>query len=250
MALPLVAGCVELPAPAQQQLAQAEIDFRARNYRDASAKLEDVLRQYPEYKQSAEAYYLRAQVRIAQNDKLGAAADLKKCLALSNDAKLSARAHASAGQLAFEAGDFKGASDHFGEALKKLPENPPADLTRFRYALCLQRIGDWPKARQQFAMVVQRYPNSSVGQQSKAMFEWPWDYYVIQCGAFRDQAQAGKAAQRLQAAGLVVRVEPRQRLGETLYTVCVGNYGKYGLAEEALRGIKTKSPGAVIMPSP
>ena len=80
------------------------------------------------------------------------------------------------------------------------------------------------------------------------MFEWPWDYYVIQCGVFRDQAQAAKAAQKLQAAGLSARVESRQRIGEGVYMVCVGTYPKFDQAQDALRSVKTKSPGAIIAP--
>lgn len=248
LAMPLVAGCVELPTPAKEQLVQAERAYRSQNYRDASAKLEDILRIYPEYKQSAEAYYLRARVRVDQNNKVGATTDLKKCLQLSIDPALTARAHATAGQLSFEAGDNAGAASHFAEALKKLPESPPNDLVRYRYALCLQRMGEWRAARPQFAMVFQRYPNSSVGQQAKAAFEWPWDYYVIQCGMFRDQTQAGKLVQKLQAAGLQARVESRPRMGGGLFMVCAGSYPKLEQAQEALRSVKAKSPGAVIAP--
>jgi len=247
--IPLVAGCVELPAPAKEQLAQAEKDYRGQNYREASNKLEDILRKYPEYKQSAEAYYLRSQVRVAQNNKLGASTDVKKCLSLSMNPDLTARAHATAGQLAFETGDFPDAAQHLEAALRKIPEKPPADLVRFRLAVCLARIGEWRKARPQFAAVYQRYPDSAVAAQAKALFEWPWDYFVIQCGAFRDQAQANRLAQKLTAAGLSARVESRPRLGEGLYTVCVGIYPKFEQAQEALRSVKGKSPGAVVAPN-
>ncbi|MEK6643850.1 MAG: SPOR domain-containing protein [Planctomycetota bacterium] len=247
-ALISVVGCVELPPPARDQLSEAEKDYRNREYKGAATKLDDILRQYPEYQQSAEAYYLRAQVRAVQNNKVAALTDAKKCISLSHDADLTARANATAGAMCFEAGNHRDAVNFFEAALKKMPETPPTDLVRFRYAVSLQRIGDWRKARPAFATVYQRYPNSTLANQARLMFEWPWDYYVIQCGAFRDAAAANKLAQKLQGNGVSARVEQRQRLGETLHTVCVGSYPKYELAQEALRTVKSRSPAATIEP--
>ncbi|MBI5762149.1 MAG: SPOR domain-containing protein [Planctomycetes bacterium] len=245
--LPLV-GCVELPPPAREQLGEAEKDFRNREYKSAATKLDDILRAYPEYQQSAEAYYLRAQVRAQQNNKVGALTDAKKCISLSQNSDLSARANATAGAMCYEAGNHKDAIHFFEAALKKLPETPPADLVHFRYATSLQRIGEWRKCRPQYAIVFQRYPGSSLANQARLMFEWPWDYYVIQCGAFREASSANKLAQKLQGNGVSARVEQRQRLGETVHAVCVGSYPKYELAQEALRTVKARSPGATIEP--
>lgn len=242
------AGCVDLPLPAKEQLNQAERDYRGRDYKSASAKLDDILRIYPEYAQSAEAYYLRAQCRIAVSNKLGAVSDLKKCAALSRDSQLTSNAHAAAGSLCFEAGNMAEASSHYAEALKKAPEKPPTDQIRYNYATSVMRQGDWRKARQQFALVFQRYPNSSLSNNAHDKFEWPFDYFVIQCGSFRDQAAANKHSTKLQGSGLSTRVEPRQRLGESLYIVCIGSYPKYDLAQEALRSVKNKCPGALIAP--
>lgn len=241
-------GCVELPQPAQEKLKAAEKDYRARDYRSAVGKLDEILTDFPEYKQSAEAYYLRGECRIATNNKLGAASDLKKAIALSNDPRLTADAHASAGTLAYEAGNMAEAARHYGDALTKLPEKPPADQIRYNCGVALMRLGEWRKARVQFGMVFQRYPGSSLAANARDKFEWPFDYFVIQCGAFRDKTSAEKQSTKLQGAALATRVESRQRAGETVYIVCVGSYPKYDLAADALRSVKSKCPSAVIVP--
>jgi tetratricopeptide (TPR) repeat protein len=243
-----MAGCVELPLPAQEKLKAAEHDYRSRDYRAATTKLDDVLRVYPEYKQSAEAYYLRAECRIATNNKLGAASDLKKCISLSNDPVLASDARASAGTLAFEAGNFSEAVAYYEEALKKAKETPPTDQIRYNDGVALMRLGDWRRARVQFGMVSQRYPSSPLAANARDKFEWPFDYFVIQCGVFRDKAAANKQSGHLQGTGLATRVESRQRSGETIYMVCVGSYPKYDLAVDALRSIKGKCAAAVIVP--
>lgn len=242
------AGCVELPQPAQEKLKLAEKDYRSRDYRSATGKLDEILKDFPEYKQSAEAYYLRAECRIATNNKLGAASDLRKAVALSNDPRLTADAHASAGTLAYEAGNMSEAASHYAEALKKLPEKPPADQIRYNYGVTLMRQGDWKKARVQFGIVFQRYPGSTLAGNARDKFEWPFDYFVIQCGAFRDRPSAEKLSTKLQGSGLATRVESRQRAGETVYIVCVGSYPRYDLAADALRSVRAKSSAAVIVP--
>ena len=241
---------MELPAPAQEKLKAAEHDYRAHDYRAAETKLDDILKDFPEYKQSAEAYYLRAQCRIASNNKLGAAGDLKKCIALSNDPLLTSDAHASAGTLAFESGNVLDAAHHYEEALKKAPEKPPTDQIRYNYAIALMRQGEWRRARVQLGLVFQRYPGSTLAGNARDKFEWPFDYFVIQCSAFRDKVAAEKQSTKLQGAGLATRVESRQRVGETVYIVCVGSYPKYDMAADALRSVKIRCPGAAIVPGP
>jgi len=249
--LPIVgASCVELPRPAQEKLAEAEKDYRGRDYRGARAKLDEILRHYPAHQQSAEAYYLRAMCRIAQSDKLGAATDIRKCLELAGKSDLALRASATAASLDFEAGAYADAVRHFAAAFERSPAKPFAeqDLMRFRYGVCLQRIGQWAASRQQFAAVFQRSPSSPLVSQARAMYEWSHDYFVIQCGAFREQAAAIKRARELQAAGLAATVETRSRLNEALHVVSVGNYNTYAQAQQALPSVRKKARDAVIYP--
>lgn len=247
-ALPLVAGCTELPYGAKQELNKAGEDYRSQDYRGAQAKLDGILSTYHQYTGAAEAYYLRALVHVKQSNKGGALADADRCIALSQDSSLRAQAAAMAGTLSFEMGDETKALDYFVKALKGLPEKPPADLVRYRYAVCLQHQGRWAEARREFATLLQLYPQSDLTANARRMYEWRGDYFALQCGAYLDQKSAAKQMQKLRKAGLSARIENQTRLGKPLYLVFVGQYPKYDAAQEALRALRAKVPNAVIAP--
>jgi tetratricopeptide (TPR) repeat protein len=247
-ALPLVAGCAELPYGAKQELTKAGEDYRRQNYRGAQTKLDGIISTYHAYTGAAEAYYLRALVHVKQSNKAGALADVERCIGLSKDQLLTAQAAAMAGTLAFEAGDEAKALDYFARALKALPEKAPTDLVRYRYAVCLQHQGRWSEARREFGTLVQRYPQSTIADNARRMYEWKGDYFVLQCGAYQDQASAAKQMQKLRKAGLSSRIEKQTRLGKGLFMVIVGQYPKYDAAQGALRTVRAKVPNAVIAP--
>ena len=241
-------GCAELPASAKQQKLDAEIAYRERNFSRAEATLDDFLTQYPNHVESADAYYLRALCHTEQSNKYRAVADINNCIRLSRDAELAAKAHAMAGALLFEQGKFNDAATHFAQALPHLSEAPPTDLGRYRYALSLQRLGEWQKARLEFAAVFQRYPGSDLAPHARLMYEWPNDYFAIQCGAFRDSTGADDLKKKLVGKGLRAAVERRSRAGESLYIVFVGRYPRYDQAEESLREVRRHVPDALIKP--
>ncbi|RIK70933.1 MAG: hypothetical protein DCC66_03410 [Planctomycetota bacterium] len=246
--LPGVIGCVELPPHAKTQMVQAEKEFRSGRYDSAKSMLDEVIQAYPSVLETAEAYYLRAQCLAYRGHRGAAQSDIERCLALSKNSDLIARAHATAGELAFEAGDAKKASEHFRLALRNLPERPPYDLARFRYGVCLAQLGEWKNAREQWGAVVRGYPGSSITDQTQRMLAWPGDFFSIQCGAYRDADTASKQAQKLRSAGHSARTEKRQRDGETLHMVYVGQYLRLSQAQEALGKVKQHAPGAVIVP--
>lgn len=247
-AIPLVAGCTELPHSAKQELSKAGDDYRRHDYRGAQTKLDGLLSTYHYYTGAAEAYYLRALCQVGVSNKSAALADAERCISLSQDKLLTAQAQAMAGTLKFESGDEASASGLFAKALRDLPEKPPADLVRFRYAVCLQHEGRWTDARREFGTVSQRYPGSDIGENARRMFEWTGDYFAIQCGAYKDSSSAAKQVQKLRKTGLSPRVETRTRLGQTMYMVFVGQYPKYDAAQEALRSVRGKVSDAVIAP--
>lgn len=244
----LAGGCTELPGPAKAQVAEARDDYLKRDLSAARTKLDDVLSHYSMFAGAAEAYYLRAKINAESSDKSAAVRDVKQCIQLAQDKELKAKANAMAGTLAFETGDDNAAAGYFADAVKHLPEKPPADLVRFRYGLCLQRLGRWDDARTQFGVLVQRYPSSDLAEHARRMYEWRGDYYSIQCGAFQDGRAASQLASKLKNAGLAARVEPRGRLGQTLHYVMVGQYPTYVLAEQALGSARRHVSGAVIAP--
>ena len=246
--LVLAGGCTELPGPAKAQVAEARNDYLKRDLASARTKLDDVLTHYSLFTGAAEAYYLRAKINAESSNKAAAERDAKQCIQLAQDSELKAKANAMAGTLAFETGDDNAAAGYFADAVKHLPEKPPADLVRFRYGLCLQRLGRWDEARTPFGVLIVRSPTSDLAEHARRMYEWRGDYYSIQCGAFQDGRAASQLASKLKNAGLAARVEPRGRLGQTLHYVLVGQYPTYVLAEQALGSVRRHVSGAVIAP--
>ncbi len=241
-------GCAELPASAKQQKLDAEIAYRERNFSKAETTLTDFLSHYPDHVESADAYYLRALCHAEQSHKYLAVTDARNCIRLAQDSELAAKAHAMAGALMFEQGKFNEAASHFASALPGMPEAPPTDLVRYRYGLSLQRIGDWQKARLEFAAVFQRYPGSDLAQHARRMYDWPHNCFVIQCGAFRDAGGAEELKNKLVSRGLSATVERGSRSGESLYVVYVGRYPQYDQAEASLSAVRRQVPDALIKP--
>lgn len=248
MVLPLVAGCTELPLHAKQQVSAAQEDYIHRRLPAARSKLDDVLTTFGNYTGAAEAFYLRAKIHAESSGKVAALRDAKRCIELSQDPNLTAKAHAMAGTLQYESGAQAAAIPHFATALERLPERPPNDLIRYRYAVSLQHEGRWSEARREFAILVQRYPSGDLAEHARRMLAWPGDYFSIQCGAYHDRLGAESLASKMRMHGLSVRIEPRTRSGKTLQTVLVGQYPTHRAAQAALASVRKHVSGAVIAP--
>jgi len=242
----LCAGCSQLPASAWDEINAAQSAYFARNFPAAIQKLDGVLYAYPHHAESAEAYYLRALCHAERSNYEQAAQDAERCIALSGDKNLKAKGHATAASALFELGDCERALPHYRAALSDLAEGPKHDQLRFNYATCLQKAGDWSKARLEFAMVYQRHPTSPLAERARQMSEF--DAFYIQCGAFRDRSGAESLTRRLRAAGLDARVDTKRRGGELLHVVFVGRYVSHDKASEALRLVKSRVPDAHVVP--
>lgn len=248
LASPWLTGCVTLPPAAKQQISEAEGAYRQGNYPAAIDTLNIVLGQYPDCPESSEAYYLRALCHARQSNKSKAVEDAQRSIRLCKDDDLKAKAHATVATLLWESGKTAAAIHHYSEALKGLPETPPTDLVRFRYGLCLQREGQWGQARGEFTTISQKYPGSELAEHARRMSEWPVDGFKIQCGAFRDKAEAARLAEKLGRAGLSTKVESQLRSGETLQMVYVGQYSRYEQAQQALRAVRRHVSDSMIVP--
>ena len=247
-AAPMLAGCAELPTSAKQKLLQAEREYRDADYRAARRDLDRFLGEYPHHSESAQAYYLRALCLVQQSDKAKANEDIQHCIRLSRHTNLTAKAHAMAGALLYESGNTRSALSHYAKALKNLPEQPPTDRVRFRYGLCLQRNGEWEKAKAQFSLVFQRYPDSKCAAEARKLYDCPTNAFSIQCGAFRNKSAAGELKAKLKRLGLNGRIESRPRSGEFLHYVFVGRYSRYDQAEHALGRVRHHIKDALITP--
>lgn len=243
-----LAGCTELPTSAWKQLNAAEVDYRSKNYRDASRKLDKLLDKYPRHADCAQAYYLRSLCSIAASNKVGAESDARRCLKFSKDPLLMGKAHATLATLLFEANRTREALPHFAKALQRMAEESPKDVFRYRHGLCLQREGRWKEARLEFAAVFQRFPSSSAAQHAKRFYDWSHQFYSIQCGAFREKKAAADLNVKLRRTGLKARVENRPRRGESLHTVFVGKYARFGQARDALPAVQRRVSDAFVVP--
>ncbi len=248
LAGPWLTGCAVLPPHAKQQMSEAESAYRQGDYPKALNTLSTFLRDYADYPEAAEAYYLRALCYARQSNKQKAVEDAQHSIRLSKEAELKAKAHATAATLLWETGKTAAAIHHYSEALKSLPETPPTDLVRFRYGVCLQREGQWRQARKEFTTIVERYPGSELAEHARRMNQWPVDGFKIQCGAFRDRVEAGRLAEKLGRAGLNATVESQLRSGETLQMVYVGQYSRYEQAQQALRAVQRQVSDSMIVP--
>ncbi len=230
------------------RVVEAERDYRNKRYREAETKLNRYLRRYPDSPESAEAYCLRALCNVQLSHKRRAESDARRCIELSRHDDLTANAHATIATLLYETNRTREALMHFEWALRGLPDKPPADLLRYRYALSLQRDARWRDARLEFASVRRRHAGSTLAQHAQRMLDWPHDYYAIQCGAFRDRASASSMAARLKRSGLSGSVESRTRGGESLFTVYVGQYRRYAEALDALASARRQVKDAFVAP--
>lgn len=240
-------GCAGLPESGRQQLLAAYGRYRDKDFQGARAVLDVYLDVYPARHESAEAYYLRALCHAQTSQRDRATGDARSCIRYAREPDLRTKAHAMAGSLLFEAGNTSEALRHYAAAMR-MPERPPKDLLRFRYGVCLQREGRWRQARLEFAAVFQRYPDSNLAGRARRAYDWPHDYFSIQCGAFRDKAGGRELVDKLKRGGMKVRLETRPRRGEMLYMVYSGRYPMYEQAQTALRRAQRPIPDAVIVP--
>jgi tetratricopeptide (TPR) repeat protein len=242
------AGCAELPDAAKQQKVEAEAAYRNQNYSAATNTLNALLDKYPDHPESAEAYYLRAMCYARQSNRLKALEDAQRAVRLSKQPELTAKAQVVVATMLYESGKTAAAIPHYVEALKALPEAPPADLVRYDYAVCLQREGQWGQAKSEFGVVAQCYPGSGLAENARRIAEWPDNFFSIQCGAFREKGEATKLVDKLRKAGLSPRMESRSRSGQSLFMVYVGQYPRYDQAQGALRAAQRQVSEASIAP--
>ncbi len=244
----MLAGCQDPAVKIKNDLQQAETSYKKRDFPAATQTLNGLIKAYPERPETADAYYLRALCSAATSNKPAAAADAVTCVRLAKSGDLRTRAHATAASVLFESNRTSEAIPHFEQAVKSMPEQSPKDLLRFHYGECLMREGRWKEAKAQFAAVYKQFPQSSSAQKAKALSDWPYESYAIQCGAFRDKKIADETSSKLSRAGLSCRVEQRPRSGEMLYMVYAGKYSRYDEARDALPAVQRQAPGAIIAP--
>lgn len=241
-------GCTVLPPHVRVQVVEADKSYRNNDYRGAEARLEPVLRDFPNHAESAEAYYIRALARVRMQRIPDAVADLEKAVKLSNRADLTGRANAALGGLYHDQGRYEPAAAALAQALRDLPEKPPADEVRYRLGVCLQRQGKWADARSAYSTLMHQFPGSRYAEDARRGFSWEHSFFSIQCGAFVNQSQAENLLRKVRSATSEVWVEPEARFGRPLHVVYAGKYATFAQAQDGLGAVRRAVPGAFVVP--
>lgn len=244
----LCGGCVDLPPAGKVKLADAEKSYRANDIRKATQTLDEIIREFPEHRESAFAYYLRALCHERADRVVDAGRDVQKCIALSTNPTLTAKARAMAGAFYFDSGNVTAAIEQYAKAVEALPKEPPADMVRYRYGVCLQRHNEWANARKQFEIVIRDFPASQAAPWARRMLQWRHEFFSVQCGVFRDRGAAASLAGRLTSARLNGWYEPQIRDGATMQVVFSGRHKTYELAKAAVASVRRIAPDAAVAP--
>ena len=243
-----LAGCAPFPDNARERLVAANRQYESGNVTAARGELDMILRDYPEAPESAEAYYLRGLCAMRSRDTTVASKDLEHCIRLSQRQDLTARAHATLGEIDFGAERYSAACGHFAAAIPGLSNDPALEETLYRYGVSLQRERRWSEARQQFELLEERYRGGRHREEVSRRRAWPAGVFAVQCGVFREQATADAMVRRLSAAGLAGRQSVEDRSGESVRVVYAGRYATYEQAKAALPAVRRIVPDAQVMP--
>ncbi len=241
-------GCQELTPEARQHLSEGAQAYEKADYTGANIKLSQFIDRYKDVPEVAEAYYVRGLCRLRLNHRSEARQDLTTAIQKSKRKDLTARAQASLAVMAYDDGDWATAARQYGEALEWIEEVREYDDHLLRYGVSLQRLGQWDQSRQQFAQLIQKYPNTTAGKTAKDLMGWNRPYFTIQCHALSRPDAAANEVARLRKLGLEASQLMETRQGRAMYLVQIGQYKTYDEARQALERVKRQVPTARIMP--
>lgn len=277
----LWSGCA-LPEPARLKLVEADREYDAGRYGRAETAASDVIRSHPLVGETAEAYYIRGLCAQRMKRTGAATQDFEQAVKLSKRKDLTAKAHAALGAMAYDDGRWQAAADHFDPAAKTEPPVAPMDEVYYRYGVALKRLNKPAESRQQFARLVQYFPNSVHADEARREVRGVRGYsgvgladaggaasppggsagadsggggraaggaraYAIQCGVFSAASRAESTSKRLSAAGLVPRIEVESRGGRPVHVVYVGMFTQRGEADGMLPTVRRVVSDAVVV---
>ncbi len=154
-------GCVTISPDAVNLLQSANADYNSSHWTQAENQAAIFIEKYQNTPVVAEAYYVRGMARVQQKQYAPAEADFQKALEYSKRKDLTAKVHAIMGTVAMIQDKPLKAVEHYRQAIAGLDEHPPKDEVYYRYAVALQRIGQWDEARICLARVVDGYPTGT-----------------------------------------------------------------------------------------
>jgi tetratricopeptide (TPR) repeat protein len=242
------AGCVTVSPEGITLLQSANADYNSSRWPQAENQAALFIQKYQNTPVVAEAYYLRGMSRVQQREYASADADFQKALEYSKRKDLTAKVHAILGYVAMIQDKPAKAVDHYRQAIEGLDERPPKDEVYYRYAIALQRIGQWDEARICLARVVDGYPTGGYAPLAKRRLSWPGRFFSIQCGLYSQMKNADVQVGHLRQSGLDARRSMQLVGSEQRYVVYIGRYPTYDLACNDLARVRVVSKDAVVVP--
>jgi tetratricopeptide (TPR) repeat protein len=243
-----VGACASLPQAGKQRLLEARRCYDGRDWAGAERAAGLVIAAYPNAEEIAEAYYLRGLSRVRDGRATEALADLREARRRSKRKDLACRADIAVGMVLQEQGAYARAASSYDRAVegKDVPDLLAEAL--FNLGLCRERAGQWRAARQAFDRLLRRFPSDPHAVDARRHAAWPHQYFAIQCGVFRNRANASSLLGRLRGQGLDAYIEsrPTSRAGDN--AVRVGRFGDYSAAGRALPSVRRVVPDAFIVP--
>ena len=243
-----MAGCDRLPASAVKQIRQGHDAYRQQNYVRARHLLSPVISAHPTAPDVGEAYYVRGLARLKGRQVEQARQDFLAGLRVTDRSELRSLLHAQLGNLAYEAGQYESAANHYRRARPDLPDHPPSDRILLRYGIALQRCGRFREGKLVLADLLTRFPSGPAAAEARRRVGWVGDYYSIQCGVYAQQANAEATARRLRAKGVTASAWRETRNGSTRYVVRAGRYARRANAKRALPQVRRVIPDAFVVP--
>ncbi len=246
-AFPVAAGgcATELSPEAKQQLAVGKAAYETDDDRQAVATLDRFLEAHGDAREAAQAYYYRGLARYRMERYGPARADLAEALDRARDDELRLFARIALADLAYDTGDMSTARERYEQALDAIePGEAPADHVHYRLGRVLQRQGRWDDAELHFRRVVHYFPAGELARRAERLA--PSRAWTVQAGAFESEANARKAAEVLQSAGLRATVTPSLQEGDLMFLVNVGRYNSYEGARAMLPNVRARRADAFI----
>lgn len=242
-------GCSSLPPAERDELTYATQAYNKGDISGAAAKLDRIIRDYPNAAEIAEAYYVRGLCRHKAGS-AQAAGDFERAIAKSQRADLTALARASLASVHYGRSDWRRAADLYKQSIPGLPDTPPTDQVLYRAGLAMQRCGQWQDATRQFARILWKFKTSPLVEDASRLATWQHPYFAIQLAAFPRTDSAATAVQDYRARGLEAVQESRPRKDGAMWVVMTGRYGTYTEAQAALGRVRAVQPDAFIIPTP
>ncbi|MCP4590616.1 MAG: SPOR domain-containing protein [bacterium] len=99
-----------------------------------------------------------------------------------------------------------------------------------------------------FRDLASQFPGSEHALLARSKADWPHDYFVIQCGAFKKIAGAHQHVKTLAQQRITALAVPEGVGSSRLYVVRVGRYPDYAAARQHLPVVRRVQPDAFIAP--